>query len=312
MLKDNNGNDVEVHKVQKFGAKCVKGPSELIRHMRYALSKGLPTLAQVDAHDGEAVLCGAGPSLAENLEKIRELKAQGHMVCAIKSAHDFLIEHGIRPDMALAVDPQQKIADLYRKPGYGIRYFMATQCHPDVFDALKGYKVITWNVFTKAVHEYWMKRLKKKNKIGSLFFVNGGSTSGLRAIGLVWVMGYRKFHLFGYDSCLKTPEGDFTLEQMADADLKIGGVKNKKEIMVVDADERRFYCDPAMALQANEFLPQTEHMKDIRVKAYGNGLIPWIVERAALRNMPQCRLIDEDWYVDSPKRGSLDLLKGAA
>jgi len=278
--------------------------------MRYAFSKGYLTLQKIPAHDGEAILCGAGPSLADNLDTIRELQSKGHLVCAIKSAHDFLMENGIRPHMAVAVDPQEKIADLYKKPGYGIRYFMATQCHPAVFDALKGYKVVTWNIYTKSVKEYWEKHFKKKGQNRTLFFVNGGSTSGLRCISLAWIMGYRRLHLFGYDSCLKTPEGeDITVEQMEGADLKIGGVKNKKEVMAIDADERRFYCDPAMALQANEFLPQVEHMPDIRIKAYGKGLIPWIVERAALRNMDQCRMIDEDWDVDSPRRGSLDLIK---
>jgi len=301
--------DVKIVPVSKIASKCVKGPAELVRHMRYAFAQGYPTLQKVQPHDGEAVLVGSGPSIADEVERIRALKEQGHMVCAIKGAHDFLIGHGIIPDMAVAVDPQEKIAELYRHAHYGVRYYMATQCHKAVFDALRGHKVVIWNVYTRSVKEHWEKYFRKKNSPQRLHFVNGGSTSGLRSIGLAWVMGYRKLHLFGYDSCLKAGP-DASLEELKAADLKIGGVKSRTEdVIAINADDRRFYCDPAMALQANEFLPQLEHMWDMRLKAYGNGLIPWIVERAALRDMPQCRLIDEDWYEPSPLRGSLDAVK---
>lgn len=303
---------VDTKPVGSFVAKCVKGPYELIRHMRYALSKGYPTVRKIDEHGEEIVLVGAGPSLVDTVEEVRRLKNEGKLVVAIKSAHDFLIDRGIIPDVALAVDPQEKIANLYRKPHEDVSYFIATQCHPEVFDALHNNKLVTWNLFTKSVFSYWKGHFDRKKQDSSLFFVNGGSTSGLRAIGLSWVIGYRKCHLFGFDSCLKPPEGEVTEESLKQSDLKINGVKIEKDVMVVDADGKRFYCDGAMALQANEFLHQLEKMKEIRVKAYGEGLIPWIVERAALRGMEQCRLVDEDFIQDSPLRGSLTPVQQAA
>lgn len=270
-------------------AKCVKPASELIRHMRSAFASGYPTLNRVPEHDGEAVLCGSGPSLAEYLPDIKKHKEEGRMIVALKGTHDYLIENGVIPHIAMAVDPQARIADLYRKPHAGVRYYMSSQCHPRVFEALKDHHVVLWNVYTKSAMRYWQAREKGRE----IAFVNGGSTTGLRALTVAWVMGYRKLHLYGYDSCLRGKQ------------LKVMGDTNQKEEVILVVDFRPFKCDAAMALQGYEFMPQLDTTPNLKVKAYGDGLIPWIVDRSARRDFKCCYLPWEDWSGDSPLRGSI-------
>lgn len=247
--------------------RCVKPQHELRRHERNAFSLGLPMFERVAPHAGEIVLVGSGPSVEKKLFSIRELKAKGHPVMAIKGSHDWLINHGIIPDFALAVDPLPRIADLYRKPKGSVVYFIASQCHPDVFTALVGCRVVLWNVYTKSAFDYWTKYIKRKKRKDTLAFVGGGSTSGLRAMALSYMLGFRKLHLFGYDSCLS--EGNL---------LKITGERSEK-VVVSEVEGRAFLCDMAMSQQAKEFEQQLRQMMPgAKVKCYGDGLIPWIAQ----------------------------------
>lgn len=280
----------------KLNTRCVKGSQELVKHMRLAMYRNLPSLRQVPLHDGEAVLVGSGMSVEDYVGQIREHSEQpNHCIFALKAAHDFLLDNGIRPHAAVAVDPQEKIAQIYKNPQHDIRYFISSQCHPAVFDALKDYRVILWHLYTKSTHEYWSERIKKKRRSPEkMMFIGGGTTTGMRAISLAAYMGYQKINLYGFDSCIRG------------MNLKIDGSKAKEESqMVVVHDGKGFHTTGAMAQQSHDFYKQVEAIPNIRIKAYGDGLIPWMTESAARRGHPQFLLPGEDWrrYGDF-RRGS--------
>ena len=98
--------------------------------------------------------------------------------------------------------------------------------------------------------------------------VGGGTTSGLRAINIGYLLGFRNFVLYGYDSCNRA-DGlkRFTGEHTGPAiDIWVGGPSGKK-----------FNCNMAMAQQANEFQKLFEVMGDITVDVKGPGLIAEIM-----------------------------------
>lgn len=283
----------------KMNAKANIGQNETIKHMRSAFRRNLPHFYKIDAHEGEAVLVGTGPSVEQNISDIRTLQEQGAMIFAIKGSHDWLIERGVIPDLAVAVDGQEKIAKLYQTPRKDITYLISSQCNPLVYDALEGNKVVVWNCFTKKAMRYWQKWLKKRHREDKIFFVNGGSTSGLRAITLAWLMGFRRVNLFGFDSCLRNKEDQL---------LKITGEKNEKELMVVVVEDRHFFCDPAMSCQGNEFLPQIKSTENLQVKVWGDGFIPYVSNQAACRGDWQFVFPEEDWWkLDDPRRGTIEV-----
>jgi hypothetical protein len=98
--------------------------------------------------------------------------------------------------------------------------------------------------------------------------IGGGTTSGLRAINIGYILGFRHFTLYGYDSCnradgVKRFTGDKAGQTI---DIWVGGPTGKK-----------FNCNLAMAQQANEFQKIYDVMGDVNIKAHGPGLIAEIL-----------------------------------
>jgi uncharacterized Rossmann fold enzyme len=230
---------------------CIASDEVLYEHMRSAMQRCLPLHAEAEPHDKTAVLVGSGPSVKDQLESIR--KHTGTII-AVKDAHDWLIENGIVPHYAVAVDPQEHRWNCFRHKHPDVTYMIASQCHPAMFDHLHDQSVILWHLYIRKGQTYPPDSL----------LVTGGTTTGLRAITLFYSMGFRKFDLYGYDSCLQ------------DGDLRVDGTKAGKNVQVVCAG-KTFTTTPEMASQANEFQELFGVMPDMEVKSYGEGLITAIL-----------------------------------
>lgn len=61
-----------------------------------------------DAHDGVAIICGNGPSLADTLDEIRELDGT---IYACNDAANYLIDNGIEVDYQVILEAQPRIVD---------------------------------------------------------------------------------------------------------------------------------------------------------------------------------------------------------
>lgn len=286
----------------KIQARCIADDETLIGHIESALGRGLQEFADSPAHNGEAVLVGSGPSVREYVSEIRKHKQKGHMIIAVKSAHDFLIERGVVPHIALGVDPQAKIKSSFSRRRKEVTYFLASQVHPEVFDYLKGYRVILWHLFTGKEKE--KELLKDKLKVG------GGSTSGMRAMTVAYLMGFRKLHLYGYDSCIRTSllkvTGELVkgIEPWLDKAREAIGDKSNEElfqwmtdnhgrevpILKLFVEGKSFWADKAMAAQATEFEMMLNVLQGVQVKAHGEGLIQHLVEQGAKAGRPDCKM----------------------
>jgi uncharacterized Rossmann fold enzyme len=286
----------------KIQAKCIADDDTLISHIESALGRGLQEFADSPAHNGEAVLVGSGPSVREYVPEIRKHKQKGHLVIAVKSAHDFLIDRGVVPHIALGVDPQAKIKSAFSKKRKEVSYFLASQVHPEVFDYLSDQRVILWHLFTGKAQEKDL--LKDKLKVG------GGSTSGMRAMTVAYLMGFRKLHLYGYDSCISTALLKVTGELvkgiepwMEKAREAIGNKPNDElfqwmtdnhgrevPILKLFVEGKNFWADKAMAAQATEFEMMLNVLQGAQVKAYGEGLIQHLVAQGARAGRPDCKL----------------------
>jgi uncharacterized Rossmann fold enzyme len=286
----------------KIQAKCIADDDTLIGHIESAMARGLQEFADSPAHNGEMVLVGSGPSVREYVSEIRKHKQKGHMVIAVKSAHDFLIEKGVVPHIALGVDPQAKIKTAFSRKRKEVTYFLASQVHPEVFDYLSDQRVILWHLFTGKERE--KELLKDKLKVG------GGSTSGMRALAVAYLMGFRKLHLYGYDSCIRTDLLKVTgekvkgIEEWMDKARAAIGNKPVDEvfqwltehhgrevpILKLHVEGKEFWADKAMAAQATEFEMMLNVLQGVQVKAYGEGLIQHLVSQGARAGRPDCKL----------------------
>lgn len=246
--------------------KCVLSDEELYEHMRLAILRELPEIGMHFEHDAVAVMVASGPSLLGQLDSIRKERALGRPIIAIKGAHDWLIEHDLVPDYAVAIDPQEHRWDCFKRKHPSVRYMIASQCHPAMFEHLAGMQVFLWHTFIKKGQTFPRDRP----------LIAGGTTTGLRALTLFHTMGFRQFELYGYDSCLK----DGVLRFDGSSSLQA----NVIPIVVGEGDARReFLCNPSMAAQAKEFERCYDVMPDAQINVHGGGLIAAIVaERAKI------------------------------
>ncbi len=105
------------------------------------------------------------------------------------------------------------------------------------------------------------------------FAVPGGSTALLRAIPLMRMLGFRKFHLYGCDSSF-SGEAHHAFAQPENE----GGLV----VNVTVAGGRVFRCAPWMVSQAHEFMDLIRWLGDeIELEIHGDGLLAHILETGA-------------------------------
>jgi len=258
----------------KITGKCVAEDDILFANMDAAIARGYPQVTEAQAaKTGAILLVASAPSVKGQLELIKKMKAAGSPIVAIKGAHDWLIENGVTPDYALAIDPQEHRIAFY-KPQPSVHYMIASQCHPAMFDNLDGYQVTLWHPYVKKGQD----RPKKSMLIG------GGTTSGLRAISLFYVLGYRQFELFGFDSC-----NDGELLRVNGDGLKDG---DKLIEVKIDPDGETFDCNMSMALQAEHFQTYYDYLPDATFNGHGRGLIQAIIKKREQNMMELGGIID--------------------
>ena len=246
----------------KVTGKCVADDETLFGNMEASVARGYQeVLKQEPAKEGIVALIASGPSVRGQLEVIKEMRREGIPIVAVKDAHDWLIGEGVIPDFALAIDPQEHRWNCFKAKHEDVTYMVASQCHAAMFDHLQGHEVVIW-------HPFVMKgQTRPKNRM----LIGGGTTSGLRAISLFYVLGYRHFALFGFDSCL------------ADGVLRVNGDLPKAQDEVsevrIDPNGKSYYCVPSMALQAEHFQTYYEWLPDAKFYGFGEGLIQAIIKK---------------------------------
>jgi uncharacterized Rossmann fold enzyme len=258
----------------KITGKCVAEDETLFANMDAAIARGYPQVKEAQpAQSGAILLVASAPSVKGQLELIKKMKAAGSPIVAIKGAHDWLIDNGVIPDYALAIDPQEHRIAFY-KPQPNVHYMIASQCHPAMFDNLDGCQVTLWHPYVK----------RGQDRPKNCMLIGGGTTSGLRAISLFYVLGYRQFELFGFDSC-----NDGEVLRVNGEGLKDG---DKLIEVKIDLQGETFYCNTAMALQAEHFQTYYDYLPDATFNGHGYGLIQAIIKKREQNIMELGGIID--------------------
>ena len=221
------------------------------------------------SHDGYFVIAASGPSLPSYVEELRKEQEVGRPICAINGAHNFLVDNGITPNLFLSTDPRETIIPNIGKPQDDTIYLLASRCHPGVFDHLKDKKVLIWHAWSDEEEcSVW----QEQRKLG----IAGGTTSGLRAINVAYILGFRKFILYGMDSCL---------DEDKDTKRFSGEKVGKGWVTDVIVGGKLFWCNGAMAQQATEFQMLYNYMPGLSIQSKGNGLISEIIYQRKLRGL---------------------------
>lgn len=220
----------------------------------------VPAVKEQKAHTGTLLIAAGGPSLARSLPELQleYARAQyngGVALWAVNGTHDFLIERGITPTGMVMLDSRQAcVPNFLSKPQRDVEYLIATQCDPSAFDVLKDYHVRRWTGW------YW--------GVEDNLVIGGGATVGLKSIMLAAAMGFRKFHLFGYDSSYEGDNDHAYPQPMNANDLRIE----------CRMKGRKFTAARWMAKQVVEYIGMAHTLTSdwgCEFYVHGDGLLPW-------------------------------------
>lgn len=250
---------------------CNTNRQKLLDNVSAACKRNLPWLDLKPAHDGHAVIVGGGPSLDDMLEQIRWRKSLGQTIWALNGSAAWLQARGIRPDFHVIVDARKDNARFVEHADPFTHHFIASQCDPAIFDKLLGCKTTLWHSPADGVAEL----LEKDTTDRPVHLIGGGSTVGLCAIVLAFGLGYRKIHLYGYDSSYRNDTHHAYMQNLNDGDL----------VVDVLAGNRKFKAAPWMVQQAEEFCSLAVQLADdgAVITVAGDGLLPCLARELEQR-----------------------------
>lgn len=218
-------------------------------------------------------VCGSGPSLKDHVETIRKRVARGFRVAAVNGAYKFLLEHDIVPDYFFMVDARQGMnLHFVENPHPNTLHVIASQCHPEIFDALEGYRVALWQVDNYKGAGDAIRELAPKATI-----FGGATNVGQSSLVPLALMGYRIMHLFGFDGPIRS---DAPLEEAPKQHAFLQAQNDAEEKVEVFFEGERFIGTGTNAHDANAFVDRYNLVKSLGVKmeVYGDNLLPRMVK----------------------------------
>lgn len=227
--------------------------STLVANVRSAIRRGLPQVWRVAGlRPDRIVIVGGGPSLHETFHELRALYFEGAKVVALNGSLQWLLERNIRPSAHIILDGREANVSFLTEAVPGCKTYLASQVHPAVFDQAErlGLDVAVFHDGSEpAVNE-----ILDAYYLGHWQSVPGGTTVATRAIGLLRMLGYVRFELFGIDSCWSAgPEGPLHHafpQAQNDADSRL--------TLTIDAGDdcppRQFLVAPWHLKQLDDFL----------------------------------------------------------
>lgn len=234
-------------------------------NIRSSVQRDLPWFSGHDPRKGTVVLCCGGPSLKASLPAIRDHKRRGAVVVSVNNALSYLLEHGVTPSSHVMLDARAENAEFVRG-GPDIRYFIASQCHPDVFDVLEGKNVIVWHNAVGDGEELDRIARPHERPDRPLIQVPGGCTVGLRAMWLIWFSGFRRLHVYGMDGSYEDGFHHAYAQTLNDGE----------GVLQLRMGDKHYACATWMARQAEEFRGTWADLQryGMQLFIHGRGLIP--------------------------------------
>lgn len=247
-----------------------------------------------------AIICGSGPSLANQLPVIRKLVDAGGKIYAANTAHDYLWRKGFKVHYGVMCDGRPHIK-VYMTPHRATRYLFGSTAHPEVLKKFKDFKVYLWHTINSKVFDEDVAFLKSLNE--EFAGVSLGTTTCMRTISLAHYMGHRQLHGFGWDSCAK-------FEELPDGTTKVHSLHStgKPKHLIDESYSTQEYTCPlrgkhykwitndAMAVQAMEFekliynfgtLINTGRMEEFLLLVHGGGMLPFFASEHDMHAIPE-------------------------
>ena len=226
-------------------------PEKIRENIKSSIKRGLPQVEPYENQDKVVAIVSGGPTLKDTFSDLLDNRNNGMPVISVNGSHRYCIDNGIVPSAMVMLDSREFNNRFVEPISKECKYFIA--CNTWI-----------WHCAGDEDNEDLIKE-----QYGDKYFpVMGGSTVTLRAIHLFRMLGFSKFEVYGFDSCIIGHHHAY--EQQENDDEQV--------IDVVVAD-KEFRCTPAHYHQAKEFVQmiiKTGEYYDLAI--HGDGLISHIIK----------------------------------
>ena len=295
----------------------------VIENIKASVNYKFPMMrAQPGASLGAAMFIAGGPTLREHLDEVKrrhegytegDVNVQPLPIITSNNTYDFLIDHGIVPDVCLIFDPKKRVKDYVKKPNKRTQFYLATVVAPEVWEAFSGEGLQVYKVLVA----YGIKDdedIKLQHKLYPEFkgrdFLVGGTMTPLRAMNWACMIGYKRLEYYGFDSCFSVKEpplvyyrdnperftelvtskrslvykdvGDehkYVIDEPEDGGYFYAYKKERKEnVTVCKLAGRSFLTSPAFGYQAMQLSEWVNRLEgQLEVVVHGDSLSSWIL-----------------------------------
>ena len=239
--------------------------TEIIRdNIEHNIGLGLPQVMPYETQENKIVgLILGGSTLDDTFQDALDKNKKGMPIITVNGSYKYCMDRGLTPSAMIMLDSREFNSRFVIPAAESCKYFISSQCHPSVFEKLKDNQVWIWHVAGDENYDLL------DNKYGVEYYpIMGGSTVALRALHLLRLLGFPKFEIYGFDSCII---GEHHAYEQPEND-------GEQEIDVLVA-EKEFRCTAAHYHQAKEFVEmigKTGQHYDMIV--HGEGLIAHIIK----------------------------------
>ena len=238
-------------------------------------------------NDEIILVVSAGPSLdvnqvKEDMEMLEEGNKTVKVVC-VKHSLPILMENNIIPWGCTLLDPRPidgisthgvVRSTLFENINPRTNFLVASMTDPSVVDLLqeKGASIIGWHAFSDAV------KGGIEGTGENALMITGGTNAGLRTIGIGHTLGFREFHLYGFDMSLG--------KEPTEEEQKAKDEEGKPKYINVSVGEESFWTTGELLAGGQDleklFKTCTEMDLVLNFKGKGMGAKLWNIEKPEL------------------------------
>lgn len=262
-----------------FITSYTSSPDETLANVKASIRLMLPQcqpMTQDNPKDPVILLCG-GPSLNDFEDQIIERKLHdGAKLVTVNGTYKWALDRGLGPVSLVMADGRVQNADFIHESRDDCSYFLASQCHPAVFERAPEARTAIWHCLTFPEREV---PILNDYYFGSACWypVMGMSTVATRAIMLLTMLGFERIEIFGLDSCYRGKDHHAFPQPLNDG----------SPAAWVSCAGKKFYAASWMIGQAADFLEMMYgvlQQANVELLVHGDGLIAHMIEVGA--NLP--------------------------
>lgn len=251
---------------------------KIMANIRYAIRQQHPQVKVQELQKDRVALVCSGPSLNDTVDELVALLREGAKLVTVNGAYRWCLDRNLTPSAQIVMDARPENVRFLDPAIPKCAYLLASQVDPSLWDAVKDREHV-W-VFHAMNPDNPEKAIFDAYYRGNWHGVGGGTTVMTRSIGLLRMLGYVTFDIFGADSCWRGSEHHAFEQPENDRD--------RRSIVRVELKDhpeltRKFLCSPWHVKQFEDALQLIRINGDqFLLNFHGNGLLAWAMKTLAL------------------------------